>query len=72
MAATGLMSQKRALGAGAADVADGIVGQIQQSKALDAFAQTLGSLVSRVLQPGKLKDLVSGTWMGHPAHPMLT
>jgi nitrite reductase/ring-hydroxylating ferredoxin subunit/uncharacterized membrane protein len=66
------MSQQRALGAGAADVADGIVGQIQQSKALDAFAQTLGSLVSRVLQPGKLKDLVSGTWMGHPAHPMLT
>ena len=64
--------QERALGAGAAEVAEGIIGQIEQSQALDAFAQTLGSLVSKVLQPGKLKDLVSGTWMGHPAHPMLT
>jgi nitrite reductase/ring-hydroxylating ferredoxin subunit/uncharacterized membrane protein len=64
--------RERALGARAADLADGLVGQIEQSKALDAFAQTLGALVSRVLRPGKLKDLVSGTWMGHPAHPMLT
>ena len=64
--------EERALGAPAADLVEAIVGQIEQSKALDAFAQTVGSLVSKVLQPGKLKDLVSGTWMGHPAHPMLT
>jgi nitrite reductase/ring-hydroxylating ferredoxin subunit/uncharacterized membrane protein len=64
--------QPRALGARGADVAEAIIGQIEQSPALDAFAQTLGSLVSKVLQPGRVKDLVSGTWMGHPAHPMLT
>jgi nitrite reductase/ring-hydroxylating ferredoxin subunit/uncharacterized membrane protein len=64
--------QERALGARSADLGEGIIGQIEQSRALDAFAQTLGSLVSKVLQPGKLKDLVSGTWMGHPVHPMLT
>src|SRR5207237_5443941 len=64
--------RERALGARGADLAEGIVGQIEQSQALDAFAQTLGSLVAKVLQPGKLKDLLSGTWMGHPAHPMLT
>ena len=65
-------ARERALGARAADLAEGIVGQIEQSQALDAYAQTLGSLVAKVLQPGKLKDLLSGTWMGHPAHPMLT
>jgi nitrite reductase/ring-hydroxylating ferredoxin subunit/uncharacterized membrane protein len=65
-------AQEKALGARGAELADGIVHQIEQSQALDAFAQTVASLVSKVLQPGKLKDLVSGTWMGHPAHPMLT
>jgi len=72
MAATRFVSSKeRALGARGAELAEAIVGQIEQSQSLDGFAQALGSLVSRVLQPGKLKDLVSGTWMGHPAHPML-
>ncbi len=65
----GHAGQERALGARGADLAEGIVGQIEQSQALDAFAQTVASLVSKVLQPGKLKDLLSGTWMGHPAHP---
>ena len=63
---------ERALGARSADLAEGIVGQIERSQALDAFAQSVASLVSKVLQPGKLKDLLSGTWMGHPVHPMLT
>jgi nitrite reductase/ring-hydroxylating ferredoxin subunit/uncharacterized membrane protein len=63
---------ERALGARSADLAEGVVGQIEQSQALDALAQGVASLVSRVLQPGRLKDLLSGTWMGHPAHPMLT
>ncbi|MFN2591951.1 MAG: Rieske 2Fe-2S domain-containing protein [Candidatus Dormibacteria bacterium] len=64
--------QERALGSRGADLAEGMIGQIEQSQALDALAQTVGSLVSKVLPPGKLKDLVSGTWLGHPAHPMLT
>lgn len=71
-ASRGQAGQERALGARGADLAEAVVGQIEQSHALDAFAQTLGSLVSKVLQPGKVKDLLSGTWMGHPAHPMLT
>jgi nitrite reductase/ring-hydroxylating ferredoxin subunit/uncharacterized membrane protein len=69
---TGHAGPERALGARGADLAEGIIGQIEQSQALDAFAQSVASLVSRVLQPGRLKDLLSGTWMGHPVHPMLT
>ena len=63
---------ERALGARGADLAEGVVGRIERSQALDGFARSVASLVSRVLRPGRLKDLLSGTWMGHPVHPMLT
>ncbi len=62
----------RAMGSQVADLADGVVGSLERSKSLDAFAQALGGVFSKVVQPGKVKDLLSGTWMGHAAHPMLT
>lgn len=62
----------RAFGARGADIAAAVIGRIERCQALDSLAQSLGGLVSTVLQPGKAKDLISGTWMGHPAHPMLT
>jgi nitrite reductase/ring-hydroxylating ferredoxin subunit/uncharacterized membrane protein len=34
------------------------------SKILDVFSKVVG--------PGTLKDALSGTWLGHPAHPLLT
>ena len=70
--ANGQVPAERAVGSRAADVAEAIVNEIQQSTALDRLAQTVGAAVGKVLQPGKLKDLASGTWMGHPAHPPLT
>ncbi len=39
---------------------------------LDRVAKPLSSEVSSVIGHGTLKDLLSGTWMGHPLHPMLT
>ncbi|MEA2503630.1 MAG: hypothetical protein QOG36_673, partial [Actinomycetota bacterium] len=41
MIAGGGHGQQRALGARGADAAEAIVGQIEQSQALDAFAQNL-------------------------------
>ena len=38
---------------------------------LDAPAKPLGK-AARGIGPGKLKDLLSGTWMGHAIHPLLT
>ena len=32
----------------------------------------LARQVSRVVKPGPAKDLLSGTWLGHPLHPLLT
>jgi nitrite reductase/ring-hydroxylating ferredoxin subunit/uncharacterized membrane protein len=39
--------------------------------ALDPPAKPIGKLF-RDIGPGPLKDLLSGTWMGHAVHPLLT
>jgi nitrite reductase/ring-hydroxylating ferredoxin subunit/uncharacterized membrane protein len=38
---------------------------------LDRAAKRIGPIADR-LGPGPLKDLLSGTWLGHPLHPVLT
>lgn len=45
---------------------------IEQSSVLDKAGKKIGLAFSNVVRPGKTKDLLSGTRMGHPAHPMLT
>ena len=41
--------------------------------ALDAVAKPLAQLVKRAAPPKTLaKDVLSGTWLGHPLHPLLT
>lgn len=39
---------------------------------LDPFAERVAGTVGRVLGAPPVKDALSGTWMGHAAHPMLT
>src|SRR3954468_10396775 len=39
---------------------------------LDGLGEKVGKAVRGALGPGKLKDAVSGTWLGHAVHPMLT
>jgi nitrite reductase/ring-hydroxylating ferredoxin subunit/uncharacterized membrane protein len=45
---------------------------IESSDALDRGGKAVIGVVGRYLRPGALKDLLSGTWMGHPLHPALT
>jgi nitrite reductase/ring-hydroxylating ferredoxin subunit/uncharacterized membrane protein len=45
---------------------------IQRLKQLDAVSAPVSKAVSDVLPPGRVKDLLSGTWLGHPVHPVLT
>jgi nitrite reductase/ring-hydroxylating ferredoxin subunit len=40
--------------------------------ALDAPAKKLGKLARTVIKPGPMKDALSGTWLGHALHPLLT
>ena len=46
---------------------------IERLEALDAVAEPLQQAVRTVVPQGTvLKDLLSGTWLGHPVHPPLT
>ena len=39
---------------------------------LDAPAEAWAKTVRRLLGPGAVKDAISGTFLGHPLHPLLT
>jgi nitrite reductase/ring-hydroxylating ferredoxin subunit/uncharacterized membrane protein len=50
-----------------------IADRIEHLDGLDAFAEPLQAAVRNVVPPeSQLKDLLSGTWLGHPFHPPLT
>jgi nitrite reductase/ring-hydroxylating ferredoxin subunit len=40
--------------------------------ALDAPAKTIGKAVRSLIKPGPVKDALSGSWLGHALHPVLT
>jgi nitrite reductase/ring-hydroxylating ferredoxin subunit len=46
--------------------------RIEKINGLDAIAKPLGDTVKRLIPQGQLKDLLSGTWLGHQLHPLLT
>jgi nitrite reductase/ring-hydroxylating ferredoxin subunit/uncharacterized membrane protein len=46
--------------------------RIAQLEALDAPAKKIGKAVRSLIKPGPVKDALSGTWLGHALHPMLT
>jgi nitrite reductase/ring-hydroxylating ferredoxin subunit len=49
-----------------------LVERIESLSALDTPAQAIGKRVRGALDRGTLKDALSGTWLGHALHPMLT
>jgi nitrite reductase/ring-hydroxylating ferredoxin subunit/uncharacterized membrane protein len=46
--------------------------RIEKIGGLDAIAEPLGNAVKKLIPAGRLKDLLSGTWLGHQLHPLLT
>ena len=51
---------------------EAVTARIERITPLQKIARALTQLVLKVLKPGKTKDLLSGTWLAHPLHPMLT
>src|SRR4051795_13760898 len=45
---------------------------VEGAVALDALAKPLGKFVRGRLARQPLKDILSGTWLGHAVHPVLT
>jgi nitrite reductase/ring-hydroxylating ferredoxin subunit/uncharacterized membrane protein len=48
------------------------VRQLESAEALDSAAAAIGKAVRDSIGNGTLKDALSGTWLGHAVHPMLT
>lgn len=49
-----------------------VLRRIESAEGLDPIAKKLGATVRNLLPRGGVKDALSGTWLGHPVHPMLT
>ena len=45
---------------------------LENAEPLDAPGQTIAKTVRGTVGPGALKDAISGTWLGHALHPLLT
>src|SRR5881227_1478883 len=45
---------------------------LESAEVLDQVAQPLGKAVRGAVSGQPLKDALSGTWLGHAVHPMLT
>lgn len=46
--------------------------RVEQDQRLDGPSGALQRIVHLAVPEGPFKDLLSGTWLGHPLHPMLT
>lgn len=48
-----------------------MISRLEKTTALDAVSNRLQSAVQKVAKPQALRDLLHGTWLGHPLHPVL-
>ncbi|WP_400159747.1 Rieske 2Fe-2S domain-containing protein [Arthrobacter sp. BPSS-3] len=51
---------------------DSVVAAIERLDGLDGPASALAGLVGKAVQPRAVRNLLSGTVLGHPLHPLLT
>ena len=47
------------------------ISRFEQASALDGVSDSLQRVVQRVVKPRRVRDLLHGTWLGHPLHPVL-
>ncbi len=58
--------------ANAAQALAGLVDQIAAAEQLDRITAPLAKVVGRATRPDAVKNALSGTWLGHQLHPLLT
>jgi uncharacterized membrane protein len=49
-----------------------LVARVESLEALDVLGRAAGRAVRKLRGDGVRKDLLSGAWLGHPLHPILT
>jgi nitrite reductase/ring-hydroxylating ferredoxin subunit/uncharacterized membrane protein len=55
----------------AGELLAGAIGRVERLEVLDVIADPIRRRTQRLFRPGRLRDLLSGTALGHPAHPVL-
>lgn len=48
-----------------------LVEKIEGSEVLDPWGERLGAVIGPIVGRGRRRDLLTGRWLGHPAHPMM-
>ncbi|GIF14006.1 Rieske 2Fe-2S domain-containing protein [Actinoplanes teichomyceticus] len=48
-----------------------ILNRLEEARQLDKVSDRLQSAVTTTVRPQRLRDLLHGTWLGHPLHPVL-
>lgn len=49
-----------------------LASSLAEMEGLDAPAGRLLDVIGRIIRPGRVRDALSGTWLGHALHPLLT
>jgi nitrite reductase/ring-hydroxylating ferredoxin subunit len=49
-----------------------VIRRLERVQVLDRCARPLAAVVRRLVRPRLVRNLLSGTYVGHPVHPMLT
>jgi nitrite reductase/ring-hydroxylating ferredoxin subunit len=49
-----------------------VIRRLEQAEPLDRLAKPVAAAVGRGVRPRAVRNLLSGTYIGHPLHPMLT
>jgi len=49
-----------------------LAAQLESNETLDGLGRAAGHTVRRLISDGAVKDALSGAWLGHPLHPILT
>jgi nitrite reductase/ring-hydroxylating ferredoxin subunit/uncharacterized membrane protein len=53
-------------------VTDPLIDAVEGAAILDGPGKAIGKWIRGVFGPGVVRDVVCGTWLGHPLHPVLT
>src|SRR3712207_1145595 len=48
-----------------------LVERLEANEAIDTLADPAQEFLANAIPPGPPKDALSGTWLGHPLHPLL-
>jgi nitrite reductase/ring-hydroxylating ferredoxin subunit/uncharacterized membrane protein len=51
---------------------DPLIDAVEGAEALDGPGAAIGKQVRNIFGPGVVRDMLSGTWLGHALHPLLT